>query len=246
MLYLVGLGIWDEKDMSIKGIEICKNADKIYAELYTATWGGSIKNLEKIIGKKITLLQRKDIEEDSENFIKEAKKCDIVLLVPGDPLVATTHTHLIIEAKKRKTPFDIVHSSSIYTAIAKTGLQIYKFGRTVTIPTPQKGYEPTSFYDLILENKKSGLHTLVLLDRDMNTKRGLEILMDVEKRRKKKVFLPNTKIVLCSKLGSKDEKIIYGCVRKLLEIDLKPPAVVIIPGNLHFIEEEFLSSFEIR
>ena len=29
-------------------------------------------------------------------------------------------------------PCDVVHSSSVYIAIARTGLQIYKFGRTVT------------------------------------------------------------------------------------------------------------------
>ena len=31
MFYLVGLGLFDEKDISLKGLECLKNVDKIYA-----------------------------------------------------------------------------------------------------------------------------------------------------------------------------------------------------------------------
>ena len=243
MFYLIGLGIWSDKDISLRGIEICKKADLVCAELYTAAWGGSLKNLEKIIGKKIKLLERKDLEEDSEKLILlAAKKNSVVLLVPGDPLVATTHSHLLAEAKKAKIPFQIVHSSSVYTAIAKTGLQIYKFGRTVTVPAPQKDYAPTSFYDMIAEYKKSGLHTLVLLDIKMGTKEGLELLLEIENQKKKNILSAASKVIISSALGSKNEKIIFGKVSDLTKRDLKPPAVIIIPGNLHFAEEEFLEN----
>jgi diphthine synthase len=242
MLYLIGLGIWDEKDISLRGIEICKKADQVCAELYTAAWGGSLKNLEKIIGKTICVLHRKDVEEEATKLILSAKKNNVVLLVPGDPLVATTHSHLLAEAKKAKIPFQIVHSSSVYTAIAKTGLQIYKFGRTVTVPAPQKDYAPTSFYDMIAENKKSGLHTLVLLDIKMGTKEGLELLLEIENQKKKNILSAASKVIISSALGSKNEKIIFGKVSDLTKRDLKPPAVIIIPGNLHFAEEEFLEN----
>lgn len=240
MLYLVGLGVWNEKDLSLRGIEICKQADLLYCELYTSVWGGSLKKLEKTISKKIKLLERKDVEEDSDKLLESSRDKDVVLLVPGDPLVATTHIHLIIDAKKAGIPVEVVHSSSIYTTIARTGLQIYKFGRTATLITPHKGYKSEGFYDTLKDNLSNGLHTLLLLDRDMGTKRGLEILKKSESKKKKKL----DRIVIGSKLGSDHERIIYGKIEDLIRRDFPPPAVIIIPGKLHFMEKEFLETLE--
>jgi diphthine synthase len=242
MLYLIGLGVWDEKDVSLRGMELCKKADSIYCELYTANWGGDLRKLEKMIGKKIVLLERKDLEEESESFLKKAKSSNIVLLVPGDPLVATTHIHLLMEAQKLRIPYKIIHSSSILTAIARTGLQAYKFGRVVTVAKPEGKFQPKSFYKVIKENEKQGLHTLLLLDRNMHTKEALDILLEIESREKQKI-LKNKKILLCSRLGSKSEKILYGRVKNLLSNDLPEPAIIIIPGKLHFMEKEFLEGF---
>ena len=36
MLYLVGLGLGDVKDITVKGLEIVKSADKVYLEAYTS------------------------------------------------------------------------------------------------------------------------------------------------------------------------------------------------------------------
>lgn len=36
MLYLVGLGLADEKDITVKGLEIVKKAERVYLEAYTA------------------------------------------------------------------------------------------------------------------------------------------------------------------------------------------------------------------
>ena len=36
MLYLVGLGLADERDISVKGLEIVRRADRVYLEAYTA------------------------------------------------------------------------------------------------------------------------------------------------------------------------------------------------------------------
>jgi diphthamide biosynthesis methyltransferase len=36
MLYLVGLGLADEKDITVKGLEIVKKASRVYLEAYTA------------------------------------------------------------------------------------------------------------------------------------------------------------------------------------------------------------------
>lgn len=240
MLYLIGLGIWNEKDISLRGVEVCRQADSVYCELYTAYWGGSLRKLEKLVGKKIKKLERKDVEERSDKLLEEAKKRRVVLLVPGDPLVATTHVHLILEAKKKGIPTEVAHSSSIYTTVARTGLQIYKFGRTGTVITPKKGYEPGGFYDVLKENFERGMHTLLLLDREMGTKKGLEILKGIEGRKRRKIL---KHAVICSKLSSEHEKIVYGKFEDLMGKDLPEPGVIIIPGKLHFLEKEFLETF---
>ena len=36
MLYLVGLGLADEKDITVKGLEIVRKASRVYLEAYTA------------------------------------------------------------------------------------------------------------------------------------------------------------------------------------------------------------------
>jgi diphthine synthase len=239
MLYLVGLGLWDEKDVLLSGLEACRTADKVYCELFTSAWGGDLKKLERTIGKRIEMLERKDVEEASDRLIEEAKTKDIAILVPGDPLTATTHIHLIMECKRKGIAFEVIHSSSIYTAVAKTGLQLYKFGRTTTVPSASGKYAATSFFDAIAENAKAGLHTLVLLDRNMGTQEGLKILKDAERKKRKKILKD---AILCSRMGSKKERVVYGEISGLMERALPPPAVIIIPGRLHFIEKEFLET----
>ena len=36
MLYLVGLGLADETDITVKGLEMVKKADRVYLEAYTS------------------------------------------------------------------------------------------------------------------------------------------------------------------------------------------------------------------
>lgn len=36
MLYIIGLGLADERDISVKGLEIVRKVDRVYLEAYTA------------------------------------------------------------------------------------------------------------------------------------------------------------------------------------------------------------------
>ena len=99
MLYLVGLGIWDYKDISLRGLEILKSSDYVFCEFYTTQKKYRLGKLEEIIGKKIKILNREKTE--NEVFLDIAKKHIVSLLVPGDPLVATTHSQIIIDAKEK-------------------------------------------------------------------------------------------------------------------------------------------------
>ena len=114
MLTLIGLGLNDENDMTLKGIEAAKNADKVFIEFYTGLWHGNKENLEKIIGTKIIELQRKDLEDDSEKFLQNAKNSNIALLVQGDPLIATSHEALVIEARKMKIETKVIHNYPLH------------------------------------------------------------------------------------------------------------------------------------
>lgn len=243
MLYLIGLGLWDENDLSLHALAALKKCDEIYAEFYTNKWLGSMEKLEEIAGKKIKKLKRTDVE--SELLTDHAKTKDIALLVPGDPLVATTHIQLLIDAKQKDVKIEVIHSSSIYTAVAETGLQLYKFGRTTTLAFVEKSFKPSSPYEVILENRKAGLHTLVLLDvkeddRYMTIKDGVDVLLETGNLLDKE-----TKIIACCQLGG-HQKIKYGTMKKLANDEelTDTPAVIIVPGRLHFKEEEALKIYE--
>ena len=244
MLYLIGLGLWNEKDISLRGIEACKKCDYVYAELYTNKWGGSMDALEKIINKKITVLERSGMEEDSIKLVEKSKERDVAILVPGSPLFATTHIKIIREANEAGIKTDIIHSSSIQSAIAESGLSVYNFGKTVSIPVPMENYNPTSFYEEIVKNMSLGLHTLVLLDIEMSTQEGIKILLDIEKEKENKVITEDTKMIIISQIGSKHKKIKYDNVDALEKESFPAPAVLLIPGKLHFMEKEYLQLFD--
>ncbi|MFH0949433.1 MAG: diphthine synthase [Candidatus Aenigmatarchaeota archaeon] len=239
MFYLIGIG-FNEDDISAKATAAMKNCDAIYAEFYTNKWHG---DLNKLTGKKIEIIDREKTESDF--LVNEAEGKTVALLVSGDPLAATTHMELFIEAKKRNITVKIIHAPSVYTAIAETGLQLYKFGRVTTLVKPEKGFEPVSPYDVIVQNKSSGLHTLVLLDIGMTAKDGINLLLNMEKKKKRGIFLDDTMIVSCCCLGTDEQEIKYGSVSLLLStVSEKTPAALVVPGQLHFKEEEALEMWK--
>ena len=93
-----------------------------------------------------------------------AKKENVALLVYGSPLSATTHISLINSCKSKKIKYKILHAGSIFDAVAESGLQLYKFGKTTSLPKWQENFTPTSYLDIIKENQKIGAHTLLLID----------------------------------------------------------------------------------
>ena len=242
MLFLVGLGLWDEKDLSIRGLEACEGADSVYAETYTSAWKGSLEMLSKMTEKQISLLDRSMMEEGIGKIIEEARRKRVVILVPGDPLVATTHQHVLLGARRAGVQARVIHSSSIYTAIASTGLSIYSFGKTVTVVSPREHYNPTSYYDLISENRKQGLHTLLLLDIDMSVRFALATLFQIENEKGQGLITPQTEVVAASMLGSPEERISYSRAGDLMKEEFPPPAVIVIPGEMQFFEKEALES----
>lgn len=236
MLYIIGLGL-NEKGISQEGLEAVKKCKKVYLESYTVDFPYSEVQLKEVIGKKIVSVGREFVE--SLRIVDEAKKLDVALLVYGSPLTATTHISLIQEAKESKVKCKVIYSGSVFDAIAETGLQIYKFGKITSMPKWQKNYFPTSFIEFVKENKKIEAHSLILVDIGLEFKDALEELEKSCKENKLKIG----KIIVCSKLGTRSKRILYDNIENLKLEKIEFPFCIIIPGKMHFVEEEFLSKF---
>jgi len=248
-IVFVGLGLYDDKGISLQGIREVKTADKAFIELYTSLMPAfSIERFEKNIGKKLHAVSRKVLEEENGKIILEAaKKGKAVFLVPGDPLIATTHIALRIQAKKLGIPTRLVHGASILSAaIGLSGLHSYKFGKSVTIPFPEETCSETP-YNVIVENKKAGLHTLCLLDIKADEKRylticeGLTALLKIESKRNETVVSKDSLAVGIARAGSPFPTVKADFVEKLLDYDFgEPPHTIVFPSGLHFMEAEAL------
>ena len=247
-LFLIGLGLGDAKDITLRGLELVKKADKVYLEYYTCVLQSSVADVEKVLGKKVILADRAMVEQKAETTILQAAADgDAAFLVIGDPLVATTHTDLLSRAKKAKIPVEVVHNASVVSAIGATGLQVYKFGKTGSIPFPEKDYVAETPYQLLAENQKIGAHTLLLLDlrpgeqKFMSVNDAIEYLLKLELKLNRKVFTRDTLCIGVARLGAKDQQIVAGKAKDLLKVDFgKPVHCLVVPGTFHFMEEEFL------
>jgi diphthine synthase len=247
-IIFIGLGLYDEKDISLKGVKEIKNCDRVYAEFYTAVLVGTdLKKIEKTIGKKIEVLSREETEK-GKKILEEAKTKNIVFLTCGDPMSATTHIDLRLNAIKLGIKTKIVHGSSIFTAVpGLLGLQNYKFGRTTTIAYPEKDYFPTSPYNVIDYNKKLGLHTLVLLDiqaekkKFMTANEAMKLLLEMEEKINGKIFKQDSILCVVARAGADEPVVAAGNIKELIDRDFGPPLhTIVVPGKLHFMEFEAL------
>ena len=117
-LTLIGLGLHDEKGISLQGLEKAKRATYVFAEFYTNYMPAiKISNIEKLIGKQVKILSRKEVEDHAqEKILVHAKKYPCAFLTPGDPNIATTHIDLRLRAEKEGIRTSIIHSASISSA----------------------------------------------------------------------------------------------------------------------------------
>lgn len=249
MLYIIGIGLNDEKDITLKGLEAVKQSDHVYLESYTSIFGKKVEELEKLYNKKIILASREMVEIHAKEILEKAKKQTVAFLVIGDPFSATTHVDLYLRAKKDGIKVEIIHNNSILTAIGITGLQLYKFGKTASIPFPQENYLPETPYNILKENLSINAHTLLLLDLKPDENKFLSIgeainyLLKIELLKNEKVFTQNTFCIACSKLGSPNCRIKAGKAKDLAKEKFDPPVCLIVPAQMHFLEEEAVKRF---
>jgi diphthine synthase len=234
--------------MSLRALEEARGCNEVFAEAYTAVQGGaSAGKLEALLGKKITVLRREQVES-GDVLLDAARRSDSCLLVVGDPFSATTHIELRIRARREGIRTMVVHGASALTAVpGLLGLQHYKFGRTTTLGFPLKGFAPESPYDMIRENLSRGLHTLVLLDiqaeagRLMTAQEGLEILASIEARKGTGILGKEALVCVVASAGSPEPVVRAGKLGALRLEHFGPPHhSIVVPGKLHFMEAEAL------
>jgi len=252
MLTFVGLGLYSEKDITVRGFEAAKSADIVYFEEYTSWLGGCTRlMLEGAFGRKIHPLSREEVENDPEKILLHATSQNVVLLTGGDPMTATTHVDLRLRAYDRGIRTDIIHAPSIFTAVSGiTGLSSYRFGKTATISFPYRDQVESISdlpYDTIKQNRSHGLHTLLLLDityeRQMTIQDALEILEALETRHEEGL-LTDLIFVGIARVGSEDMVVKAGGMKTLMQFDFGMPLHVLVAvGDLHFMEEEALCKF---
>ncbi len=252
MLYLIGLGLKDEKSLSLEAVDILRKCDKVFLENYTSRQVNfNLNRLESLISKKITVADRKFVE-DTKNLISLAKNENVALLVSGDPMIATTHLEIVLDAEKEGVKVKILNNASVLNAVSNIGLEIYKFGKIASIPFTTESFMPETPYNILKDNLSINAHTLFLFDlhldenKFMNFKEALSYLLSIEERRQEKVINGNTPVIVCSSLGSDNEKVMFGGVEGILKKEMDSyPQCMIIPAKLHFMEEEALNRFKI-
>ncbi|HEB37422.1 MAG TPA: diphthine synthase [Thermoplasmatales archaeon] len=249
-LIFIGMGL-GKGDLTIKALNVLRRCDVIFCELYTSKPSGyEIEDLERLVGKKINVLERREVE-DGDILIKSAFEKRVAFLVVGDPMVATTHVSLRMEAEKRRIKTKVINGVSVITAVPGIlGLQHYKFGRATTLAYPENEYFPLSPYYVIKENLDRGLHTLVLLDINrergklMTIKEGIELLFEMEEKAKGGIIREDMLMCGVARAGSEDCAARAAPAKILRGIDFgDTPHTLVVPGNLHFVEEEALEVF---
>lgn len=246
MLTFVGLGLYDLRDISVKGLECIRNADVVYLESYTSRLlGCTLIQMQEWYEQEIHVLSRHDVEVHPDPLLARAMEEEVVLLVGGDPMVSTTHIDLRIRAHQKGIRTHMIHGSSIATAVCGlTGLQNYRFGKSCSLPFPHRSWFPMTPINVIAENTGRDLHTLVYLDiqddRCMSIPEAVVLLEEMAGRNG--IAIPV--YVGVARAGSESPVVRAGDARKIRSTDFGPPLhILAIPASLHVMEREYLELF---
>lgn len=165
-LLLVGMGPGSVGAMTLEAVEAATAATHRRYEAYTALWPDEeLDLLEQTIGP-IQRVMRPEVEQPEDLFALASTSL-VALLVVGDPLQATTHVDLQLQAIEAGIECRVFHGISITTLVTGAiGLSNYRFGRQTTLTYPYGGWVATSPLETIAHNRFTGLHTMALLDLD--------------------------------------------------------------------------------
>jgi diphthine synthase len=252
MLTFIGLGLYDERSITVEGREALRSADRVFAEFYTSRLvGADVADLEAAHGVEIEVRDREGVERDPEPILAAAEAGDAAFLTAGDTMISTTHTDLRLRAEKRGIDTRVIHGVTAQSAASSlTGLQNYRFGKAVTLPFPYAhgGDDvPGSVIETIEANRERGLHTVVYLDIKVGTgpsgpdpnheeymtaDYAAGLLADGWR---------DELAVVVARAGSPDPVVAADHLSALAEREFGDPLhLLVIPGDLHHVEVEAL------
>lgn len=267
--HVIGLGLGQPGDITVKGLEVIRKSSRVFLEGYTSIMAGGVEALQSIFGKEITVADRELVESKSQDILECTRGGDVAFLVVGDPFGATTHIDLVVRALNDNIPINLVHNASILNAVGCCGLQLYSFGETVSIPFWQEDWQPDSFYDKICSNLDNGWHTLCLLDikvkeqsienlvkgrkvfeppRYMTVSQGARQLLEIIKNRVAQgvptQLAPDQLVMGLARVGTSTQRLRACTLEEMARIDLGGPLhSMVVVGETHPMEDEYIDMY---
>ena len=248
MLWFIGLGISGISELSSSTLDVIKNAEIVYLESFTSPISETEKEELKNISNGEFKIAKRWLVEDGNEILENATNKETVLISYGDPYIATTHLELKTRAMREGIETKTIHSSSIVSSlIGEVGLHYYKVGKVLTIMNDPKSM--ITPYNTIFDNLLSKTHSVILLEYNedkaffLDPKDALILLLDAEKTQSRKVISEKTFVIVASRIGKNDQKIISGNISNLIKKEFgESPHSIIIPGRLHFTESDALKT----
>ncbi len=244
MLTFVGLGLYDERSVTVRGRDAIRKADRAFAEFYTSRLAGTtVADLEAYHDTAIEVRDRGGVEGDPEPVLAAGADGDAVFLTAGDTMISTTHVDLRLRAHERGIDTRIIHGTTAQSAASSlSGLQNYRFGMATTVPFPGAhggSGVPDSVLETIEANRERGLHTLVYLDIKaergayMTADRGADLLGDA---------FGDVLGVAIARAGSTEPVVAADSLDSLADRAFGDPLhLLVVPGDLHHIEADALA-----
>lgn len=246
-----GQGLGGPRDLPVELVDVLRGLDRVYIETYTNFVDERVEAYEHYLGIPVRPVTRDNLETRSKAFLIAQQGRRSGLLISGDPFLATTHHMLWLEALQLGLRVEVYHNVSVFTAVPSlTGLSAYKFGKTVTLPFPERILSETP-YDVVKTNLASNAHTLVLLDIDVPAghfvpvSTAIDRLLNIEDNRSEGVVSLQTRAVGMARIGRPDQQIHAGSLAELRQLPWEsfgPPQSLVVCGPLQVAEEEFLDA----
>ena len=243
MLTFIGLGLYDDRSITLEGRDALDDADAVFAEFYTSFLAGAtIDDIESAHDTEITVRDRAGVEQDPDPILDAAETGHAAFLTAGDTMISTTHVDLRLRAIDRGIDTRVVHGTTAQTAASSlTGLQNYRFGKATTLPFERShGGDgvPASVLETIDANAERDLHTLVYLDIDrendayMTGDHAARLLAEAGRDRLG---------VVVAQAGSSDPTVVAADLTALGDDAFGAPLhMLVLPGDLHPLERDAL------
>ncbi|RLM94706.1 diphthine synthase [Halobellus sp. Atlit-38R] len=245
MLTFIGLGLYDERSITVEGREALADADRAVAEFYTSHLvGATVGELSAYHDIDIDVRDRAGVEQHPEGVLDAAEDEHVAFLTAGDTMISTTHVDLRLRAIERGIDTRVIHGVTAQTAASGlTGLQNYRFGKAVTLPFPYAhGADgvPQSVVDSIEANRERGLHTVVYLD--IKAEREEYMTADVAAEMLAADWQDVLGVVV-ARAGSPEPTVVADRLSELATEDFGDPLhLLVIPGDLHHVESDALAT----